>query len=427
MVGAVPTAPVDPSEVEPPADPPHAVVRLVLWGAAGAVVALVHNRLWASPNLDAFARISSELGSDPFRDASSSDYLLTNLSMPALARLFGMTEPHRYALVHLVVLAIGCAMAVALAMRHFGYRAARTLTVVLAASPGVTVVLQWLGQPDALTFPLGLLLALVRRRGAFVALAVLAGLTHPEQAVFVIAVAATVRTLVIPPGSWHDLPMPRPPWRSLPGRLLPELLVGLVGVGMGRLLVELYLRAFEVGVGRPRSDYLRLGVDLLVEHHGRAPLSMLYLFWGPLWLVVAGVVALRVWARRTGTGRTDRYGWSWLVLALLAGAALVPVALTLDETRVYAVLTAPVLAAGSVLVADELARRRPAVLRGCSVALLCLTAVVPGGFTAGEDAWATEIPHGEFVEFLVSGDAPQPLFFWLLGPFDFVFPDVGDG
>ena len=400
------------------------MVRLVLWGIAGAGVALVHNRLWASPNLDAFARIAGQLGSDPFRDASSSDYLLTNLSMPALARMLGMTEPHRYALVHLVVLLVGCAAAVALTQRHFGYRAARTLTVVLAASPGVTVVMQWLGQPDALTFPLGLLLALVRRRGAFVALAVLAGLTHPEQAVFVVAVAATVRTLVIPPGSWHELPVPRPPWRSLPGRLLPELLVGLVGVGVGRLLVELYLRAFEVGVGRPRSDYLRLGADLLVEHHGRAPLSMLYLFWGPLWLVIAGVVVLRVAARRRGP---DRYGWSWLVLALLVVAALVPVALTLDETRVYAVLTAPALAAGSVLVADELSRRRAAVLRWCSVALVGITAVVPGGFTAGEDAWATQIPTDEFVEFLVTGDAPQPLFFWLLGPFDFVFPDVGDG
>jgi hypothetical protein len=84
----------------PPVDPPHAVVRLLVWGIGAAGVALVHNRLWASPNLEAFSRIARSWGSDPFSDASTSDYLLTNLSMPTIARIVGMTAPHRYALLH---------------------------------------------------------------------------------------------------------------------------------------------------------------------------------------------------------------------------------------------------------------------------------------------------------------------------------------
>jgi hypothetical protein len=424
MEGARATAAVERPAQDVPADPDHAVVRLVGWGAVALLVALVHNRLWASPNLDAFARIAQEWGSDPFADASSSDYLLTNLSLPTLARAVGMTDPHRYALLHLIVLIVGCVCCVALAQRHHGYRAARTLTVLLAASPGVTVVLQWLGQPDALTFPLGIALVLVRRRVAFVALSVLAGLTHPEQAVLMVACAAVVRGLVLPPAQLLELPATRPPWRRVPSRVLGDLVAGVLAVGLARLVIEAYLRLFEVGLGRPRSDYLRLGAELLVEHHTRATASLVYLLWGPLWLVVIGVIALRIRAARSP--EPDRDAWSWGVLAALSLVALVPVAVTLDETRVYAVLTAPVLGAAAVVLSREVVAWRPPVLRFASIALLAITAIVPGGFTAGEDAWATEIPTEEFVEFLSTGDSPTPLFFWLLAPFDFVVPDVGD-
>lgn len=416
--------PVD-ERTEAAPDPSHVAVRLVLWGAVAAAVALVHDRLWASPNLDAFSRIAERFGSDPFSQASTTDYLLTNVSLPALARLVGMTDPHEYALVHLIVAFVGAVVCVVLAQRRFGYRTARTLVVLLAAAPGLTVSLQWLGQPDALTFPLGVALVLVQRRGTLVLLALLAGLTHPEQAVLVVACAAVVRGLVVPPDAPANLPAGRPPWRALPGRVVGDLVAGLLSVVVARLLIEVYLRMGEIGVGRPRSDYLRLGLDLLVEHHGRAPVSLVYLLWGPLWLVVAAVVALRIRAARADG--PDPYGWSWAVLAVLSLSALVPVAITLDETRVFAMLTAPVLAGSAVLLAREVPLLGPRVLALGSAVLLGITLIVPGGFTAGEDAWSTQIPEAEFVEFLRTGEAPGPLFYWLLGPFDFVFPDVDGG
>jgi hypothetical protein len=385
-------------------------------------VALVHNRLWAAPNLEAFADIARRLGSDPNGADSSSDYLLSNLSLPALARLTGQTEPHRYATLHLVVLLVGLTLCVLLAWRRHGYRSARTLTVLLAAAPGVTVSMQWLGQPDALTFPLGIAAVLVRRRSAFAALAVALGTTHPEQGLFVVAVAAVVRAWVLPE------PMVGP-WSARLRRLAPELVVGTGGLVVGRLVTELYLRVFDIGVARPRSDYLRLGADVLAEHHGLAPWSLVYLLWGPLWLVIAAVVVLRARPRRRGAAGSPA-GVSWAVLAVLAALALVPVALTLDETRVYAMVTAPVLAAAAVLLTRELgaaAEGNDRVLVGAGATLLVLTLVVPGGFTAGEDAWANEIPLGDAIEFLRTGDAPsEPLFLWLLSPFDFVFPDLPD-
>lgn len=399
-------------------DPARAAWRLTGWGLVAVLVALVHNRLWAAPNLGAFAGIAADLGSDPFGADSSSDYLLSNLSLPALARLTGQTEPHQYATLHLVVLLVGLAVCVGLAFRHHGYRTARTLTVLLAAAPGVTVSMQWLGQPDALTFPLGVATVLVRRRSVFVGLAVLLGTTHPEQALFLVAVAAVVRAWVVPEamsGAWSDRLR----------RLAPELAAGLGGVVVGRLLTEVYLRVFDIGVARPRSDYLRLGSEVLVEHHGRAPWSLLYLLWGPLWLVVGSVVVLRILGRDDEDRGMAR---SWTVLGVLSLLALVPVAITLDETRVYAMITAPVLGAAAVLLTREMVGRGPLgqrMLVGASTLLLAVTLVVPGGFTAGEDAWAPEIPAGDFVDYLRTGEAPsEPIFLWLLSPFDFVFPDV---
>ena len=66
------------------------------------------------------------------------------------------------------------------------------------------------------------------------------------------------------------------------------------------------------------------------------------------------------------------------------------------------------------------------VLLLCGIGLLAVTLMVPGGFTAGSDAWAWEVPMGEFVTFLRTGDSPADLFFWLIGPFDFVFLDLGN-
>ena len=119
------------------------------------------------------------------------------------------------------------------------------------------------------------------------------------------------------------------------------------------------------------------------------------------------------------------------MLGVLALLALVPVAITLDETRVYAMITAPVLGAAAVLLTREMSSRGAVgqrVLVGASALLLAVTSVVPGGFTAGEDAWSTEIPTGDFIDYLRTGDAPnEPVFLWLLSPFDFVFPDVDEG
>ena len=176
--------------------PSNAPLRLACWWLAGVAAAVAHNGFWATPNLAFMTLVADRPGQNPFTGDINADYLLTNLSLPTAARLLGQTDPHAYARMHLVVLVLGWAAVTALAWRRFGYRPARNLTVLVAAAPAVTVSMQWLGQPDPLTFVLGLAMVLVRPRWALLAVGVLAGLTHPEQAVIMALVAAAVRAVL---------------------------------------------------------------------------------------------------------------------------------------------------------------------------------------------------------------------------------------
>jgi len=425
----------DPADVR--ADPPAAPWRLLGWWVATLAVALVHNGLWATPNLAFMSLVADRPGVNPFRGAINADYLLTNLSLPTLARLLGQTDPHAYARLHLVLLVVGWALVTVLAARRFGYRAARNLTVLMALSPAVTVSLQWLGQPDPLTFTLGLLLVVVRPRRAVLAVAVVAGLTHPEQAVFMALVAAAVRAVLADPPGTTEPPDPgrpatgprrarparvhRPaPWGDLARATATDALFAVAGVVIGRAVTEVYFRINDIVLLRPRSDYLGFGVDRFVEHHTQQPAGLLYTLWGPLWLVIAAVVGLRVVRR----GRDPRSARAWAVLAALAVAGLVPVLVTLDETRVYAMVTAPLLVGAAVLLTRERPPLPARLAPAAAAVLLVVAAVVPGGFATGVTSWRGQLPQAEMREFLRTGDHPGDLTTWLLGPFDFVIPQL---
>ena len=111
-------------------------------------------------------------------------------------------------------------------------------------------------------------------------------------------------------------------------------------------------------------------------------------------------------------------------MAGLAVLALVPVAVTLDETRVYAVITAPLLAGGAVWVAE---RYRSVWTVRAAAALLVVTAILPGGFATGVTSWRPQLDTRAMVAFLDDGTVPPQgpdLTGWLLSPFDIVIPDL---
>jgi hypothetical protein len=379
---------------------------------AAAAVAVVRNRAWASPNLAFMSAIAEHLGSNPFRGGLTGDYLLTNLLGPVVARAVGQTAPHELARLHLIVLVIGLAAALILAARRFGAPVACALAVVLAGSPAMTTTTSWLGQPDAFTLPLGLCMTLVRNRWVAFGLAVLAGLAHPEQALFLAAVAGVVRVALDGDG-W-------PPWR----RTAVEVAVLVGGVAVGRAVTEVYLRVNDIVVTQPRTSFLDLGWDGFLDHHGQAPAVMVFALWGPLWLAWLTAVVLRL-GRSSGREAWRATTRTWTVLAVLAVVAVLPVAVTLDETRVYAMITSPLLVAMAVLLLRDLSVLGDRVPAIAGAMFLAMALVVPGVFTAGRAAWTRDLPPDQIVDFLRDGRHPgDDLTTWLLSPFDFVIPHI---
>lgn len=389
---------------------PAGGLRLAGWSLAALVVALVRNRLWGAPNLPFFASIARQWGSNPFGRGLDGDYLLTNLLGPTVARLLGQTSPHAYARLHLIGLILGLAAVVTAAARRLGTRPAVILVWLLAASPAMSVSLEWLGQPDPATLCLALALPLCRRHWVAFGLAVLLGINHPEQGVVIAATAAVAGACLE-----EALTLRRLTSRG-------ALLLG--GVVVGRGVTQIYLWVNDITVSRPRTSFLCIGLDGFLDHHLRSPVTLLYSLWGPLWLVVIAL-SWRWWTTRRGP-------WPWVVAT--AAAALVPVAITLDETRVYSLTTATLLmviaaelarwstARGPAAPASPRNRRRNAIAIGVAIVVL---AAWPGMFNAGDDYWATALRPGEFVSFLADGTVPggpEHIGAWLMSPFRFTVP-----
>lgn len=396
--------------------------RLAAWGAGSLVVALLHNRLWATFNLAFFTAVSRNLGHNPFGNGFDGDYLLTNLTGPTLARLLHQTEPHQYARLHLIVLLLGLAAVIVVAFRRFGYEVARLLCVLVAASPALTVCMEWLGQPDALTFPLALGIVVARRRPAAFALAVLLGLTHAEQGLIAALVGTVVRLVVVEAGD--DDPIRR--------RISIELVTLVGGIAVGRAITELYLRVNDIVITTPRTSFLDLGVSGFLDHHLQSHGLIVYALWGPLWIGIA-VVAIRF--VKSGAKWPTALRRQWLLLGAAAAVAVLPMLATLDETRVYSLTTAPLLVGAAVLSRRTLTQVDQARLTGvegtnavvATAAAAVLLAASPGVFTAGKASFSYELPGGEFARFLVDGEVPPDhgdLTQWLMSPFDFTIPST---
>lgn len=396
--------------------------RLGLWWAVSVLVALVHNGLWATPNLGFMAHIAQNPGTNPFPESLPGDYLLTSLSMPSLASILGQTQPHEVARLHLMVLLIAWAGAVGLARHRFGHPVARNLTVLLAASPVVTVSMQWLGQPDPVTAMCGIAMVLVRRRWAVFAFGVIASLTHPEQAIFMAPVAGAMRAL-LPSEASEDATRR---WRYGAARSVAAAVGGVI---MGRFVTQVWFWATDITLNVSRREFIDSGLGTFWDHHTQQPGLLVWSLWGPLWLVAFALVVLRTPDRRGPlpvNARRAALGTS--ALALLA---LLPVFLTLDETRVYAVLSAPILAGAAVWLSCLVSE--VSAVRGAA-ALLVVTAVIPGTMATGTSSSRSDLDTPAMLSFLTDGSVPTdyqdpdegPLITeWLLEPFDIVLVDPG--
>lgn len=241
------------------------------------------------------------------------DFALTSPLGILLAHTLGIDSATGFAVLHGVLLAFALGGGVALMQSQVSDRSARLFVVAWFCSPLCGVLLWWLGTPDPFTF-LAATAAVVGPPVAVLAAAMLLGFNHFEQGVFILTAALIIRFR----------------WRGRPSLAAVASTIGAFVAG--RVLLQVFLAA--AGATGGRTSYVtERGVWFFVERWADQIPAMTFAMFGVLWL------PLIVMAREL------RAGWT---LAALAVIATVPVLITRDVTRVFSLLSWPVVVFGCI-------------------------------------------------------------------------------
>ena len=183
------------------------------------------------------------------------------------------------------------------------------------------------------------------------------------------------------------------------------------GLLLGRGALEIYFRVNNIALSGSRWSVFTDTIGELAAHHRIAPGWMLYAMFGPLWLLI-GVHH----ARASRSHALDRSRWRWLLLGVALG--LLGMLLTFDQTRVFSLVTVPVV----IAMAIQISREVQWDYRELAVVAL-IGAALPGVFTAGKVYGAKDLPISEFVDFVKDGRVPGgSVDAWAFKPFPFKIP-----
>lgn len=287
--------------------------RLPLWalGALLLVISALKNGIWYTPNLTAFLDIARQFPNPP--PSGPGDYLLASPLGPAIASVLHLEGALGFVSLHLAVVLVSAVALVLLVRRQFGDLAARVTLVALFCSPLSNLLLTWLGQPDAFTFAgASGLVVLQSPLGLFAAAAML-GVNHFEQGMFIVGATVVLRT--------------RDEGRTM--------MVGagaiILGIITGRLGLQLYHHHYAIWSGGDRwasattASAFRGFYDLFAKNFP----AWLFSIFNAFWLFLASI-------------HVRNFRKLLIPLGLLV-AFVAPAVLAVDQTRVYALVTWPVV------------------------------------------------------------------------------------
>ncbi|NBC17285.1 MAG: hypothetical protein GVY18_08230 [Bacteroidetes bacterium] len=286
------------------------------------------------------------LAVDPFTAAPAPNYAQGAPLLPLVAHVLGATTPTTFFILCLSLIGGGFGL-LAVALRNQGDRITAALAMLLvAAHPVTTVLLAWVGMPDALTFLFAAALLFVRHPAALLGIGVLGAFNHP---ILVFAGPSILLLRVLAeddaPGYGH----------------LAAVVGGVLG---GLAAAQGYQALFDIQVVS-RLDYvLQQDLDYWLWINRELP-HIVFSGHGLLWVALA----LSGW---TLYRQNRRY-----VLALvgLQAAFLGIMFFTEDSTRVFALLAwAPALHA----ILYALRQDASGALRRAVLALGALAWITPG-------------------------------------------------
>lgn len=284
---------------------------LAVFLAVVAVLDVVKNGAAGDANLRVWLRIATAFPDNPHLPASVR-YQEGSPVGPALAHLLGIRTTGAYAGLHVAVLVVALAVLVVGLHRRGGRVAVGVGVVAFLATPLSNVLLSF-GSQDPFTFLFASLAVLADGPALSMLAGVGLGVSHLEVGVFVVVSVAAVRTL-----------SPEPTGRAG----LVALAAGLVAGAAATVAYEHHAGA---GAGARAGFIEQTGLRTLAADFTAELPTWLFSTFSAFW-VFAAVAVSALWRRRAVQAAV-----------LLALAAVAVTVVTLDETRVYALLTWPLV------------------------------------------------------------------------------------
>ena len=320
-----------------------------------AVVVLGANILtqgvWMVPNLDSVYLMARDITQNPYPH-SVLQILLSSFLMPLIAYAFGLnTSPAEYFTLCSIVLVVGMAVSFGSLRRRYGDETTRIVVLLFGATPLINVLLTWIGYGDPLTFTLTTLLLALPAPGFRVLTGALLAIAHFEQgAVILIFLCGLLPFL--------DKEQ-RHRWLSI-GMMI-------AGFVVGKIAIDLFFQMYHFQIATTRSSLVfeKVGIVRFLTDTIRFPLVLLFsvlnVTWVPWLLIfVASFHYCRRWFAVLGVG---------MVICLTV------MIFTLDQTRVAAILTWPLLVGAVIVAVREIENR--VLLRQLAAACFLLGMIVP--------------------------------------------------
>jgi hypothetical protein len=265
---------------------------------------------------------------------------------PILAWLLGVDGAAAYQALHVLVLVAGAvALSTAIA-RRWSNDVAVLSAVAFVTSQAALVTVAWTGSYDVFTVLLASTVVVARSRPVVAAAAFVGAFAVFEQLAICLVLLLVVAVVS-------------------GDRRRGAYAIGLTAAVAGRVVLTVVLAANDVTYDR-RHWLEHFGTSHFLEQFRAAALILVATAFGGAWVIV--VVCLRsgvaTWRAR-------------LVWIAAFAAPLVPAAITEDQTRVYAVITWPLLLALTTSAGTRLAPRR---IRATAAGALALGLLVPAVF-----------------------------------------------
>jgi hypothetical protein len=326
-----------------------AVARRYLSGAAAALLivayALVRCGFGAYPGTGIMLDITHRLPSIEPLAPLAQTFQYSPIG-PLLAFLVRAESRSAYLALHAVVLLGGSMWMAWLIARRWSPSVAMFVAVTFVVSQAGLVALAWVGSYDVYSLLLGSMVVVTSSDRVAAAAGFLAAFAVFEQ----VAISLALLTVVM-----HVVGDAR---RN-------RFLAGVAGAVAGRLVLTLVLHSNDVTHDR-RRWLEEFGLEHFLEQFGDAVPLLLLTAFGGAWVIV--VACLRVGAA------TWRARGVWIAALALP---LVPTAITEDQSRVYAIVTWPIVLALLMTAVPALSVRQ---MRSIGIGALVLGLAIPPVF-----------------------------------------------